>query len=70
MHHNQFNLLKDKRFFPICLAQLLQAFNDNAYKLAMLTLISFHLASSDFDYGDLTLYVCSFQNIHLSSLVN
>lgn len=47
MHHNQFNLLKDKRFFPICLAQLLQAFNDNAYKLAMLTLISFHLASSE-----------------------
>ncbi len=46
MYHNQFNLLSDKRFLPICIAQSLQAFNDNVFKLAMLTLISYHLVST------------------------
>ncbi len=47
MYHNQFTLLKDKRFLPLCVAQLLQAFNDNAFKLAMLTLISYHLVTQE-----------------------
>lgn len=43
MHKNQFHLLKDRRFLPICITQVLQAFNDNIFKLAVLTLISFRL---------------------------
>jgi acyl-[acyl-carrier-protein]-phospholipid O-acyltransferase/long-chain-fatty-acid--[acyl-carrier-protein] ligase len=53
MRTNQFNLLKDSRFLPLCMTQSLQAFNDNAYKLVMLTLISFrlvHTAQSSSNY--------------------
>lgn len=37
-------LLKQRRFLPFFLTQFFSAFNDNAYKLAMLTLISYHLS--------------------------
>lgn len=46
MHTNQFKLLSDRRFLPLCITQSLQAFNDNAFKLVMLTLISFRLVHS------------------------
>lgn len=39
-------LLKDKRFVPVFLTQFFAAFNDNAFKLAMLTLISYDLSNS------------------------
>ncbi|KTD32095.1 2-acylglycerophosphoethanolamine acyltransferase [Legionella moravica] len=38
------NLLKQRKFLPIFLTQFFGAFNDNAYKLAMLTMISYHLS--------------------------
>lgn len=38
-----FYLLKERRFLPFFLTQFFGAFNDNAFKLAMLTLISYHL---------------------------
>ncbi len=39
-------LLKKKRFLPLFLTQFFGAFNDNAFKLAMLTMISYHLCNS------------------------
>ncbi|WED43971.1 MFS transporter [Legionella cardiaca] len=39
-------LLKKRRFLPLFLTQFFGAFNDNAFKLAMLTLISYHLSTS------------------------
>ncbi len=39
-------LLRKKNFFPLFCTQFFGAFNDNAYKLAMLTLISYFLSSS------------------------
>lgn len=39
-------LLKQRRFLPLFLTQFFGAFNDNAFKLAMLTLISYHLSTS------------------------
>lgn len=36
-------LLKERKFLPFFLTQFLGAFNDNAFKLAMLTMISYHL---------------------------
>lgn len=40
------NLLKRRQFLPLFLTQFFGAFNDNAYKLSMLTMISYHLSSS------------------------
>ena len=40
------NLLKKRAFLPLFLTQFFGAFNDNAFKFAMLTLISYHLAQS------------------------
>ena len=39
-------LLKKRTFFPLFLTQFFGAFNDHAFKFAMLTLISYHLSSS------------------------
>ena len=39
-------LLSERRFLPLFLTQFFGAFNDNAYKLSMLTMISYHLSSS------------------------
>lgn len=41
-----FSLLKQRTFFPTFMVQFFGAFNDNAFKLAMLTLISYHISSS------------------------
>lgn len=40
------DLLKSRTFLPLFLTQFFGAFNDNAFKFAMLTLISYHLSSS------------------------
>jgi len=42
-----FHLLKQQRFLPLFLTQFFGAFNDNAFKLSMLTLISYNLAHSE-----------------------
>jgi MFS family permease len=39
-------LLKERRFLPLFLTQFFGAFNDNAFKLSMLTLISYHLTQN------------------------
>ncbi|ARG97794.1 MFS transporter [Legionella micdadei] len=39
-------LLNKKTFLPLFLTQFFSAFNDNAFKLSMLTLISYHLSTS------------------------
>lgn len=39
-------LLRQRAFLPLFLTQFFGAFNDNAYKLAMLTMISYHLSHS------------------------
>lgn len=39
-------LLKEHRFLPLFITQFCGAFNDNAFKLAMLTLISYRLSTS------------------------
>lgn len=39
-------LLKERRFLPLFITQYFGAFNDNAFKMAMLTMISYHLSSS------------------------
>ena len=46
MNSGLFSLLKQRTFFPIFMTQFFGAFNDNAFKLAMLTLISYHLSIS------------------------
>lgn len=40
------SLLKTRNFLPLFLTQFFGSFNDNAYKLSMLTLISYHLTHS------------------------
>ncbi len=47
MHVNPFALLKSERFLPLFVSQFLSAFNDNAFKLAMLTVVSFSLYSQN-----------------------
>ena len=43
--HNQFELLKQRRFLPFFLTQLFGAFNDNVYKNALIILVAFHATS-------------------------
>ncbi len=42
---NQFQLLKEQRFRPFFFTQFLGAFNDNAFKTALITLVAFHAVS-------------------------
>lgn len=42
MGNGAFHLLKERKFLPFS-DSIFGAFNDNAFKLAMLTLISYHL---------------------------
>jgi len=42
-----FYLLKTRRFLPFFMTQFLGAFNDNAFKLSVLTLVSFHLTHTE-----------------------
>ena len=41
----QFQLLKEARFRPFFMTQFLGAFNDNAFKTALITLVAFHAVS-------------------------
>ena len=41
MAHNQFELLKQRRFLPFFLTQSLGAFNDNVYRLAIIGLLGY-----------------------------
>jgi len=43
--HNQFKLLRTRRFFPFFVAQSLGALNDNVFKNALVLLLTFHAAS-------------------------
>lgn len=47
--HNQFALLKDKRFLPLFITQFLGAFHDNLFKNALVVLILYGLASTQPD---------------------
>ena len=42
---NQFSLMKQQRFRPFFFVQFLGAFNDNVFKTALITLVTFHAAS-------------------------
>ena len=44
MQQSQFFLLKTRRFLPLFLTQFLGAFNDNAFKNALIILITYHAA--------------------------
>src|SRR5690606_14244701 len=44
--HSQFTLLGKRRFGPFFATQALGAFNDNAFRQAMVVLIGFHLGLS------------------------
>lgn len=43
--HNQFDLLKTKRFLPFFFTQFLGAFNDNVFKQSLIILLAFNAAS-------------------------
>src|SRR5690349_12102653 len=43
--HNQYELLRQRRFLPFFVTQFLGAFNDNVYKNALVILLAFHAAS-------------------------
>ncbi len=47
----QFALLRRRRFAPFFVTQALSAFNDNAFRQAMVVLVAFHLGLSDPDVG-------------------
>src|SRR4249919_256189 len=44
--HSQFGLLKQRRFLPFFLTQALGAFNDNAFRQALVVLAGFHIGLS------------------------
>ncbi len=46
MGFTSLDLLKERRFLPLFITQFFGAFNDNAFKLAMLTLISYRLTGT------------------------
>ena len=46
MAHNQFELLKQRRFLPFFLTQALGAFNDNVFRNAMLALMVYQMGLS------------------------
>ncbi|RDZ26229.1 MFS transporter [Lysobacter silvisoli] len=52
MAHNQFELLKQRRFLPFFLTQALGAFNDNVYRQAIIGLLGYMSVSA----ADKTLY--------------
>lgn len=45
MAHNQFELLKQRRFLPFFLTQALGAFNDNVFKNALIAMVTFVLVT-------------------------
>ena len=50
---NQFNLLKERKFFPLFLTQFLGAFNDNLYKNALVILITYGIATGTAAHADI-----------------
>lgn len=46
MSHNQFDLLKTRRFLPLFITQFLGAFNDNVFKNALVILITYVVAEN------------------------
>ncbi len=48
---SQFALLRQRRFAPFFATQALGAFNDNAFRQALVVLVAFHLGLSDRDVG-------------------
>ena len=48
---NQFRLLRLRRFAPFFATQALGAFNDNAFRQAMIVLVAFHLGLGDAEVG-------------------
>ena len=42
---NQFSLMNEQRFRPFFFTQFLGAFNDNVFKIALMTLVAFHAGS-------------------------
>ncbi len=46
MSHSQFGLLRSRRFLPLFATQFLGAFNDNAYRNALIILVAFDAALS------------------------
>jgi len=52
MAHNQFELLRQRRFLPFFITQCLGAFNDNVYRLAIIGLLGYLAVSPE----DKTLY--------------
>ncbi len=51
MHKNQFKLLTKRRFLPLFITQFLEAFNDTAFKNAMVMLITYRLVTSTSKQG-------------------
>ncbi|HEV7491441.1 MAG TPA: MFS transporter [Rhodanobacteraceae bacterium] len=49
--HNQFELLRLKRFAPFFATQALGAFNDNAFRNAMIVLVGFHMGLDESAIG-------------------
>jgi 1-acyl-sn-glycerol-3-phosphate acyltransferase len=49
--HNQFELLRLKRFAPFFATQALSAFNDNAFRNAMIVLVGFHMGLDESAVG-------------------
>ena len=49
--HNQFELLRLKRFAPFFATQALGAFNDNAFRNAMVVLVGFHMGLDESAVG-------------------
>ena len=54
MAHNQFSLLRTRRFAPFFLTQLLGAFNDNVFRNATLALITVHMGLGTADQSTYT----------------
>ncbi len=48
---NQFDLLRTRRFGPFFATQALGAFNDNAFRQALIVLVAFHLGFGDAQVG-------------------
>ena len=44
MEHSAYHLLKQRKFLPLFLTQFLGAFNDNAFKNALVILITYTLS--------------------------
>ncbi|HFB64555.1 MAG TPA: MFS transporter [Aeromonadales bacterium] len=53
MAHNQFELLKTRRFLPFFITQFLGAFNDNVFKNTIIVIISYEIFANNSSASDL-----------------